>query len=430
MKLESPQNNNYCATVVEIRSIVTLANCDNVVSVPIFGFSAIVSKDIKVGDIGIVFPAETQLSDEFCSQNNLYRHKEKNRNPEETGYIEDNRRIRAVKFRGNTSSCLFMPLTSLKYTGIKIEDLKIGNEFDVIDGQQICTKYFVPVRVGRGQNQQAKKESRVEAKFMPEHYSTENFFKNALALDQSLEVIVTQKLHGTSIRIGNTIVKRKKNLIEKIVKYLGVTVKETDYDYIYGSRKVIKDPNNPNQMHYYDADIWTEEGQKLKGLIPKNYLVYAELIGWTSDGAELQKNYTYGIPKGETKLYVYRVAVVNEDGFILDLSWEQTKQFCTERGLLHVPELGKYTLLELTQAEFHLTKSYLDVRYFDSDVSMNHKNAVWLGEHKELVDEGICIRIEGLTPQIFKAKSPIFLQHETSLLDKGIEDLESQESNV
>lgn len=423
MKLETPVNNNYSATVVEIKTIVPLANCDNVVSVPIFGFSAIVGKEVKEGDVGIVFPAETQLSDSFCYENNLYRHKEKNKDKTQAGYIEDNRRVRAVKFRGNTSSCLFMPLTSLDYALDKKDTLKIGDEFDKLNGYDICNKYEVVKRVGRGQNQQTKKESRVDAMYMPEHYSTENFYKNAFALDQSLDCIVTQKIHGTSIRIGNTIVKRKKSIADRLASFIGAKIKQTDYDYIYGSRKVIKDISNPDQLHYYATDIWTDEGQKLKGLIPKNFLVYAELIGWTKDGAELQKNYNYGIEKNTAELYVYRVAVVNEDGFVADLSWDMVKEFCTQRGIKYVPELFRCKLSYLTDNEFAETKKLMDVRYFDT-----YKQALGLGEKQDLVDEGICIRIEGLVPQIFKAKAPKFLEHETSLLDKGVEDLESSQN--
>ena len=40
---------------------------------------------------------------------------------------------------------------------------------------------------------------------------------------------------------------------------------------------------------------------------------------------------------------------------------------------------------------------------------------------KNLVDEGVCIRREGLKPYVTKAKSPMFYEYETKLLDEGIE---------
>ena len=64
MNLKKPVNENYAAVVTTIRAINKLDNCDNVVAVPIFGYQAIVSKDTQVGDLVLVFTAETQLSDE------------------------------------------------------------------------------------------------------------------------------------------------------------------------------------------------------------------------------------------------------------------------------------------------------------------------------------------------------------------------------
>src|SRR5689334_22227169 len=109
MKFQAPANTNYAATVVTIKNIIPLENCDNIVATSLFGFQAITSKDTTVGTTGIVFPAECQLSDEFCKQNNLYRHGEFNVDHGKAGYLEDNRRVRAIKFRGHRSDCLFMP---------------------------------------------------------------------------------------------------------------------------------------------------------------------------------------------------------------------------------------------------------------------------------------------------------------------------------
>ena len=420
MKIDKPENSNYAATVVRLKSIVPLLKCDNVAGATIFGFQAVVSKEVKVGDIGIVLPVETQLSEEFCFYNNLYRHKEKNSDSSQGGYIEDNRRVRAQKFRGNVSNCLFMPIDSLKFTGIKLSELKEGDEFESLNGKEICKKYVVKTRTPRLQGKQEKKFSRVDGKHMPEHIDTLNFFKFAENIDPNSIVTITQKLHGTSIRVGNTIVRRKLGTLSKLARYVGVKVQETEHDYIYGSRKVIKDANNPDQNHFYQTDIWTEQGKKLQGLLPENYIVYAELVGWTSDNKEIQKNYTYSLPVGTSELYVYRIAIVAPSGHLTDLTWAQVKEFCRKNNLQHVPELWTGKLSEVHVVDF------IDKRFFDG-LHGGYRNALWLGEN-DLVDEGVCIRIDGLTPQIYKAKSPKFLEHETTLLDKGEEDLESTQT--
>lgn len=414
MKLTPPINPNYCVTVVSLKALTPLVNCDNVVGTPIFGFQAIVGRDHKIGDMGILFTAETQLSEEYCRENNLFRHAELNADPDQKGYIEDNRRIRAMKFRGHRSDALFMPLASLSYTGVDIAEFNIGDEFDFLEGRLICEKYVIKHKAGV-QRVQEKKYSRVEEKFMPEHFKNDNFFKVLDSINPAAECIVTQKLHGTSVRIGHTIVRKRPSIIDRIAKRFGAHIIETEYDYIFGSRKVIKDANNPDKTPgFYDYDIWTQEGKKLEGILPHNFIVYAELIGWTPENAALQKDYTYGLEAGTCAMYVYRVAFINAAGRVTDLTWDQTREFCSEMGLTPVQELWRGKVRNLKMENF------LDKRFLEE----GFRTAIPLGIDKNLVDEGVCVRIEGLTPQIYKAKSPKFLAHETKLLDEGVEDVE------
>jgi hypothetical protein len=96
------------------------------------GMKAIVQKNVQIGDIGILFPTESQLSEKFCTMNNIYRHEHLNKNPAIKGYIEDSRRVKAVKFRGNESNALFMPLESLSYLNFDITTLHVGDKFNEI----------------------------------------------------------------------------------------------------------------------------------------------------------------------------------------------------------------------------------------------------------------------------------------------------------
>jgi Probable RNA ligase (RNA_lig_DRB0094). len=163
---------------------------------------------------------------------------------------------------------------------------------------------------------------------------------------------------------------------------------------------------------YENLDIWTTEGKKLEGLVPENYLVFAELIGWTAEGTAIQTDYTYNLPTGDCRLYVYRVAVLNHKGLTVDLSWDQLKEWCKQRNLNHVPELwrGKH-------------KNFKASDWLDKKFHLEHPHAVAVD--KQSIDEGICIRVEALTPQIYKAKSPKFFEYETAQLDKEVVDLES-----
>lgn len=417
MKLHPPENENYAATVIKINETHELEGCDNLRGAIIFGFQAIVSKDTPHGKMGVVFPAECQLSEEYTRKNNLHRHGNLNEDESQQGYLEDNRRVRAMKFRGHRSDCLFMPLESLSYIkGLDISKLNEGDTFDRIGDHEICQKYVIK-KPKREQRIEKNKEKfiRVDKKFLPEHYDSDNYFRHADTIPPEKEVIVTQKLHGTSIRVGNTIVARRLNGFEKVLKRLGIHIKETEMDYVFGSRKVIKDANNPNQNHYYETDLWTEEGKKLEGVVPENFLLYGELIGWTPNGLPIQKNYTYQVPQETCDLYIYRVAFVNPAGFVCDLSWDQTTEFCRDRGLKTVPELwrGKFK-------EFNVD-TYIDKQFHNE----GYAGVVPLAKESP-VDEGVCIRLDGIAPYILKAKGPAFYEHETKMLDEEAVDMEEE----
>ncbi|MEA9983666.1 RNA ligase family protein [Subtercola sp. RTI3] len=363
----------------------------------------------------VFFSAESQLSLRYAYENSLHRHSDRNVDKDLTGYLEDNRRVKALKFRGHQSDSLLMPLSSLAYLGISLGDLKPGDTFDQINGHEICTKYLVKQPgVQRIDKNSTRTFSRIDSKFMPEHYDTDNYFRNAGAIADETEVIVTQKLHGTSIRIGNTVVRHQLGWKDRLAKRLGVRVAETGYAHVYGSRKVIKDANNPNQNHFYATDLWSEVGSRFDDLVPENFLVYGEVVGWTKDGAPIQKNYTYNLPDRQSEMYVYRVAVITNQGRVVDLGWDQVKTFCTESGLKYVPELWRGR-----HADFDAS-AWIDVVLHNT-----HPQAVPLSPGKKLVDEGVVVRAEGKAPYLLKAKSPIFLQHESKMLDEEAVDIEA-----
>ncbi|AYQ99774.1 RNA ligase [Mycobacterium phage Manda] len=439
MKLDAPKNKNYAAQVVRVPATLELKGLDNLVGVPVLGCQALTQRDTKEGDLRIAFTVETQLSVDYAHYNNLFRDAERNEDPNETGYLENHRRIKAMKLRGHKSSALLMPLESVAWTGVDPSELQEGDTFDTLNGHEICRKYELPVKHTHGAKASKVQRAfkRVDSKVFPEHLDTDNFFRSAHLLEAGREVVVTQKLHGTSIRVGNVPVLRQKKWLERLINRW-VKTPDYEFDVVYGSRKVIKDVNNPNQNHYYQSDIWTEYGKKIAALIPEGFIVYGELIGWTSDGAPLQKGYTYDVPRGEAHLYVYRVAHINSQGHLSDLSWDGVKQFCQVRGLKWTPEMDRVSfggadpeypsIEELTQ---YITQA-MDMRYADhydktvagTAVAALIDRPISLSDKKS-VDEGVCLRQDGLVPTILKAKSPKFFEYETKLLDSGEVDTES-----
>lgn len=412
MKLKAPENEAYAATIVKLDHTYPLDNADNLVGARFFGYSAVVSKDYPHG-LYVLFSAETRLSEKYCYENNLHRHGNLNKDESAKGYIEDSRRIRAIKLRGNTSNCVIMPLESLAFTGVDVSEFNEGDTFDELNGVKICEKYVVKGKNPREVKTQAVKFSRVDKRLLPEHIKTLQFWRHERQFN-SKQVVVTQKLHGTSVRISNIPVAKKLNWKDKLAEKLGVKVDSHEYDYVFGSRRVIKDVNNPEQNAFYDTDLHTEVGQRVKDAVPKNYILYGEIIGWVSGQKPIQPHYTYNLKQGTSELYIYRVAVVNPDGFVTDLSWDGVVEFCVERGLNHVPELRRLDGVNEDDVDAFMNKRYYDEGW---------KNAIPLSNAKTK-DEGVCIRYEAQIPVVAKAKCSEFLELETRVLDKGEVDVE------
>lgn len=415
--LDPPKNQNYAAVIYRVPAVVDLPKRDRIVGVPTLGHQAIAQKGIEVGDLRVAFTAETQLSIEYAALNNLHRDSTLNADKDaEPGYFEPNRRVKAIKFAGNRSDAVLMPLESLAYTGIDITQLREGDTFDTLNGHEICWKYVNPrqAREASAKGNQPKKQRSVDELMFPQHTDTASLWRAEHLLNDDDQVVVTQKLHGTSWRGSSTWMTRKLTRRDKFAKWFGAKVQELEIGPAYGSRRVIKQVGDPDQNHYYAVDLWSKFGQEMTGTIPQGFIVYGELIGWTPDGAPIQKGYTYRIPQGENRMYVYRVTHINPQGLNIDLTWDQMVDFCAQQGFETVPLLwrGRYGDLDVD--------AYMDMRYRDE----GSPNALPL-DPNGTVDEGIVIRREGYPQPLFlKAKSQVFLRHETKLLNEGVEDVE------
>lgn len=422
MKL-TVENPNYACTVIRVPKLTDLAGCDNVKGLPIFGFQAIVSKEMEEGSLALAFTAETKLSEEYLFENSLYRHSEKNVDPTKKWYFEDHGRIKAMKFRGHRSSAFVMPIESLRLVlNDAVSPFKEWDVFDTIDWTKICEKFIIERKEQRANKiRWAKKVfDRVEPKLFPEHLDSENYFRNKHQYSDTDRVIITQKLHWTSGRFGNIRVKRRLSFISRLAGVLWIPVELYEYDFIAGSRRVVKDIKSLREFNnFYTDDIWGQALERIKHLIPKDTVIYAEIIGWVGE-SPIQKNYTYQLPKGTFDIYIYRIATINPDGYSVDYSWDQVRTFCKLNWLKNCPMLS-----ELEHRYFD-AEECLDERICDS-LALFHDIPVPL-DPESPCDEGVCIRKEGIIPYITKAKSPMFYEHETALLDKGEEDIESTQS--
>lgn len=439
MSIEIKGTRNYSATVIRVPELRKAENSDFLYIIDKLGMTAIVDSSWldKVGELALLFPAEVQLSEEFTRQNNLYRHSEKNADTTKVGYLEDNRRVKALKFRGNISNGLALPLAeALGNIGLGTNYLEEGDVFDAIISKEICRKYVIEEKaaaLSKGERQVKKAFKRVDSTFLPEHFETGQWMRERDSVPSDAELIITQKLHGTSVRLANTVVKRQLTWLEKIAQRLGVAVKDHDYDLVAGSRRAIKDPNNKAQAHFYKEDVWTKALGVWGDRIPKNFVVYGELVGFVpGTDTPIQEGHTYEcVPlcstdtQSQFDLYVYRVAIITEDAELVDLSWDQVKGFCERHGFNTVPELDRIPKMAFDIEDYNEQNFYMGWLQFGEDIY--NERPVILSPGGTGKDEGIAIRVETKTgPELYKFKNKSHYLYESNQLDTGEADLESQ----
>lgn len=424
---------NYTATVVRIKDIRPHTNADRLVCTNIFGNNVIVGKDTKEGDLGIFFPLEAQLGIEFAKGNDLLRRKDENGKPC-GGMFDENRRVRCQTFRGEKSMGFFIPIDSLSNifpNGKALDVFEEGQEIGEYLGVTISSKYIPKnILMGGGapklKKGQKPRESKVIDGQFHFHFDTAQLGKNIHRLSSTDNLVITWKLHGTSAIVSNSLVKKKLSWVERLAKRIGVSVKDSHYEYLYASRRVIKNEFMEAKQHFYSYDLWTEVGKQFEGKLHTGESVYYEIVGFLKDGGYIQKGFDYKCKPGENKIFVYRITRTAPDGSVTELQWNQVKDRCLELNVNPVPEIwyGKgYTMVEDIDTSHHWQENFfnhLKTKYvYDQD-------SIWCDN--KVPEEGICVRKDGLDIEVFKLKAFKFLEYETKSLDNGVVDVETEQT--
>ena len=433
VKLSIKENSkNYVCSVVEVKQVFDIENADNIKKVIVQGNSVVVSKDVKQGDKMLYFCSGTKLSADYCKENNLYDKEELNKDTTKKGFISSRQsRVKAIRLRNIISDGMLMPLISL---GENIANtLKVGDEFTDIDGVAICEKWIPKVleRTSERNNKkdkQAVKINRLVDEQFYFHNDTSNFRKNTHKIEPNDIVGIHYKKHGCSIVIGNVLVNRQLSWLEKIAKKIGVKVQETDYDIIYSSRKVIKNQYlNPTQSKgYYREDIWGVVAKEVGHLIPKNWTLFGEVIGYTQSGSAIQAKYDYGCEVGSHKFYVYKISVVNEDGKVIFLTDKQIEEYCEKVGLLYKDTFIYYGYAKDLYPQLCIDEYWQDNFLAELEKDYNEKNC-YICKNK-VPEEGIIIRKENTYEyEAYKLKSKRFLLAESEEQEKEIINIEDSQ---
>ena len=347
----------YQAYITKLKNVRPHPNADRLQLGDCFGNTVCVSLDYKDNQLGIYFPTDGQLSEEYCEHNNLVRKKDDAGN-NIGGYMDPNKRnVTAIRLRGEKSDGLFMPLESLAFTGVNFDELTEGFAFTAINGHEICQKY-IPRRNHR--NGSVSQGNRTRQKKMPiaplfaEHADTEQLAYNQNAFRPGDDIEITLKMHGTSQRTGYlpTLKGYKKTLLDRLLRRAGTPIYE--YGYVSGTRRTVLE--NYDGGYYGDNAFRETHSRAFEGKLMKGETVYYEVVSFTEDGTpimgkgkvptEAQSQYGkemlfhYGLDKG-SDMYVYRMTMTNEDGFVVEYTPDFMRYRCEQMGVKCVPVFWK-----------------------------------------------------------------------------------------
>ena len=446
-------NVNYLAKVVKIEHFkphtdpeVTRLKC-----CVVDGFNIICGIDSNPG-LYVYFPTACCLNPDFLRFANLYRNKELNNDPEQSGMFEENGRVKAIRLRGELSEGFILPATILEnyivsVTNISCE-IKEGTEFDCVehDGKifWINKKYIpkntrIPGLPGRkqGEGKQPKGLDKIIENQFRFHYTTTLIKKCPHVIKPNDIISITEKVHGTSGISAYVLCKRPLTWKQKIAKWL--TKEEFNiYDYLYASRTVIKNKyyNKNVSTGFYGVDVWASADAIVRPWLRKGMTIYYEIVGFLANGGYIQKGYDYGcIPPKEGDVYqhgvhfkvlVYRITETNIDGNVHEFSALEVQQWCKNAGLTPVNQYyygyaaDLYNDLDVSEYwnENFLHRLANDPIFFMEMDSPTCNNKV--------PHEGLVIKVENMKSEAFKLKCFKFLDKEGKALDKGEANIEDE----
>lgn len=154
MKLSKSKraNVNYLAKIVDIKNFRAHSNPEvtRLKCCTIDGFNIITGIDSQPG-LYVYFPTACCINPDFLRYCNLYRHKELNNDPEQTGMFEDNGRVKAIRLKNELSEGFIMPIIQfqnyiMSVTNKEIE-VEAGIEFDIVEheGKEFwINKKYIP----------------------------------------------------------------------------------------------------------------------------------------------------------------------------------------------------------------------------------------------------------------------------------------------
>ena len=456
MKLSKSKraNVNYLAKIVDIKNFRAHSNPEvtRLKCCTIDGFNIITGIDSQPG-LYVYFPTACCINPDFLRYCNLYRHKELNNDPEQTGMFEDNGRVKAIKLKNELSEGFILPVVQFQNYIISVTNKEIeveeGIEFDIVEheGKEfwINKKYIPKVSRTSGQSGSSKTarlpkglDKLIENQFRF-HYDTTLIKKCPHVISPNNLISITEKIHGTSGISAYVLCKQDLNWKQIIAKWL--TGEEFNvYDYLYSSRTVIKNRfyNKNVTPGFYGVDVWAEADKIVRPCLQRGMSCYYEIVGFLPNGGYIQKNYDYGCvpPVGDEpythekhfKVRIYRVTITNVDGIVHEFSAREVQQWCAKIGLTPVTEWYYGYAKDLYAQKMDESEYEYGNRFLDN---LSNEEKFYMEKNSPSCDnkvphEGIVIKIENMKSEAFKLKCFKFLDKEGKELDKGECNIEDE----
>jgi len=363
------------AIIVTLDNVRPHPNADRLKLATVLGQQIVVGLEAYEGQVMVFFDSSLRIDHRLLRDNNLYAKAELNKDPTVKGYFSSNGKVKCQNFRGEPSEGFVMGLLSV---GVCYP--AVGHEFDSVDGQPVCSKAVLDVKLFK---------PGTAFKNFPKHWDTKQLMREGLP--DNTECWVEEKVHGTSARVAK--IKNEKKWWQ---------FWKPDWVVVSGTRR--KD----NLLGHIPLVRQALENQ-VKDQLKCGEQIYVEIYGFgggIAQNKEIQPGFHYDCKPGEFKFLLYRVTMTGHNWWV-ELPRKEVYRRAEELGLVkpHLLEINSYDTPETISKWCNIKHSH-----YDPNTLM----------------EGVCVWFQkpNLAWTCLKHKSPEFLALTSKQFDKGEGDVE------
>lgn len=403
-------NINYAARIVRVDEIHPIPDAHSIVKAVLGTDTVVVSKDTKVGDIVVFFPVGCCISEKYLRAHNLYdgSSAELNSNYDTyldviselknlslkagkveedivkiqelearkkslTGFFSRKGNVRCIKLRGQMSMGYVAPVSTLEDVWPELKTILwskyLGKTVDMIGEDMLCWKH-IPITKSKITNEEdcpagykmpwykkgmkkLKKFDRLIPGIFKQHYDTAMLERNAHLIDPEDIITETVKIHGTSVILANLPVRRQLTWWDKVLKFFGCHVEDTEFGEIYSTRRVIQNKYiNPfaKRANHEPGNEYEAVNNEFIDFLSPGMTVYGEIVGYKPTGKCIQSpkgiDHDYGCMPGEHKFMPYRITETDDLGNVIEWPISEVKKW-TDNVHEMLPESEKSKIMGL-----------------------------------------------------------------------------------